>query len=691
MRYPASPSHVDPNVTEPSASFKSEVLKVTGAIVLFIIVYVLLMGLAMGLAVAAGYGGIAFILLHPSFITLMIGLGLAGLGLMVLFFLIKFLFARNKVDRSHLVEVTRQQQPELFSFIEQLTKEIGAPFPKRIYFSSDVNASVFYDSGFWSMFLPIRKNLQIGLGLVNVLTVSEFKAVLAHEFGHFSQRSMKLGSYVYNVNQIIFNLLYDNRGYGNALESWGNISGYFAFFANITVRIVQGIQWILQQMYGLINKSYMGLSRQMEFHADAVAASTAGSSALATALMKLDMANLTQQKLYQTYNNWISDNLKARNMFPNHVEVMKYFAKDFSLPVVNGLPVVDEAAAKRLASSRVVVEDQWASHPSTEDRVAYLNRLNIAAENAIESAWVIFREPEHVQEMMTDFVYRSVTLKENPVLLDDKSFRERYAQESDVYSYPDLYQGYFNNRNATELDVNQPQVRDADNLADVLTPATLQLPRQLEVLANDIQLLETIRDQAQSVKTFEFNSQRYAQKQAGEILRQLQQEKEIASGELAYADRRIYALAYATAESVGAVPTWKEKLSRWQACEKRAQETYAYYATIMGIMQPAYQDPVSLETAQTVQSQLAANEAKGKEWIQLLLQQPDPLYLNQEERDTLRRFATSNFSYFDPKTGFNSESLDLFVRAIGLLQYAHTQLAAHAKKDYLEWQAEMLR
>ncbi|MFO0329758.1 MAG: M48 family metallopeptidase, partial [Bacteroidota bacterium] len=238
MRYPASPSHVDPNVTEPSASFKSEVLKVTGAIVLFIIVYVLLMGLAMGLAVAAGYGGIAFILLHPSFITLMIGLGLAGLGLMVLFFLIKFLFARNKVDRSHLVEVTRQQQPELFSFIEQLTKEIGAPFPKRIYFSSDVNASVFYDSGFWSMFLPIRKNLQIGLGLVNVLTVSELKAVLAHEFGHFSQRSMKLGSYVYNVNQIIFNLLYDNRGYGNALESWGNISGYFAFFANITVRIV---------------------------------------------------------------------------------------------------------------------------------------------------------------------------------------------------------------------------------------------------------------------------------------------------------------------------------------------------------------------------------------------------------------------------------------------------------------------
>jgi Zn-dependent protease with chaperone function len=39
-----------------------------------------------------------------------------------------------------------------------------------------------------------RKNLQIGIGLVNSVTVSEFKAVLAHEFGHFSQRSMKVAA-----------------------------------------------------------------------------------------------------------------------------------------------------------------------------------------------------------------------------------------------------------------------------------------------------------------------------------------------------------------------------------------------------------------------------------------------------------------------------------------------------------------
>jgi Zn-dependent protease with chaperone function len=126
------------------------------------------------------------------------------------------------------------------------------------------------------MVFPVRKNLEIGLGLVNSINISELKAVIAHEFGHFSQRSMKLGSFTYNVNRIIYNMLYENNSYTGFLNAWGRLHGILSFFANITVKIAQGIQYILREMYKVINKSYMGLSREMEFHADAVAASVAG-------------------------------------------------------------------------------------------------------------------------------------------------------------------------------------------------------------------------------------------------------------------------------------------------------------------------------------------------------------------------------------------------------------------------------
>lgn len=691
MHYPATPSQVDLKVTEPSSDFKKEALKVMGSILLFMLVYVLLIALAIGLAILAGYGGIALILLRPSLITLVLGLGLAGLGIMVLFFLVKFLFTQNKVDRSHLIEVSRQQQPDLFAFIERLTKDIGAPFPKRIYFSSDVNASVFYDSGFWSMFLPIRKNLQIGLGLVNTLTLSEFKAVLAHEFGHFSQRSMKLGSYVYNVNQVIFNMLYDNQGYGKALESWGNVNGYFAFFATITVGIVKGIQWLLQQMYGIINKTYMSLSRQMEFHADAVAASAAGSRQLASALLKLDMANATQQKLYQTYNNWLSDNVKAVNMFPHHREVMKQFAQEYHLPLVNGLPTVDENAAKRLASSRVVVNDQWASHPSTEDRVHQLNQLNIVAENANDPAWVIFHQPEQVQENMTEFVYQSVTLKGLPVLLDEDAFRQRYLAETSMYTYPEIYKGYFNNRPITEINPDQPQVRDAGRLAEILTEETLQLPKKLEVLTNDIATVESITENNSGINTFDFDSHRYKQHQAKEILQQLKDEKEQLTAALAYADKRIFALAYHAAEQRGQVEKWKEEFRSWLTCEQQATETFAFYSEIMSIIEPVYQDQVTIDDAQTVHNKLRLNEPKGKDWIRKLLQQSDALPVNEDEKKLLQEFTDSEWTYFEIKTGVHNENLDRCIRVMGLLQYLHAQLSVRAKKSYLEWQAELLR
>ncbi len=348
IMYPPKPQSVSEKITEPSLAFKSEVRKVLISIALFILVYILLMGAAIGLALLTGFGGVLLIAAYPSFITLMLGLGLMGLGIMVLIFLVKFLFRKVHVDRSHLTEIKKKDQPELFAFIKKLTDEVGAPFPKRIYLSADVNASVFYDSGFWSMFLPIRKNLHIGLGLVNAVNLSEFKAVLAHEFGHFSQRSMKLGSYVYNVNQVIYNMLYDNAGYGQALQSWGNISGYFAIFANLTVGIVEGIQGILKKMYGYINKNYMSLSQQMEFHADAVAASVAGGNQLITALRRLNVAANCHQKLLETYGAWMNENLKAENMYPSHTALMHRFSADFEIPLDHGLPDIDESTFKKL-------------------------------------------------------------------------------------------------------------------------------------------------------------------------------------------------------------------------------------------------------------------------------------------------------------------------------------------------------
>lgn len=71
---------------------------------------------------------------------------------MLFAFLLKGFFKRRRMNRANLIEIQASDQPELFAFIEQLCTDTGAPRPKRVYLSPDVNAAVFYDSSFlrWS-------------------------------------------------------------------------------------------------------------------------------------------------------------------------------------------------------------------------------------------------------------------------------------------------------------------------------------------------------------------------------------------------------------------------------------------------------------------------------------------------------------------------------------------------------------
>jgi len=366
--YPPSPAAAEEKKIVLSPAFRKQVSKVIGSIVLFLIVYLLLVLAAAALAVACFYFGVALIIELPKFITVLIGGGLMCLSISVIYFLIKFMFATSKDENSSRVEITEEDQPRLFAFIRQLSTETHTPLPQKIFLSPDVNACVFYNSSFWSMFLPVKKNLEIGLGLVNSINASEFKAVIAHEFGHFSQRSMKLGSFTYNVNRVIYNMLYDNSGYTNFLNVWSQGHSVLRVFAELTAKIANAIQWVLRGMYGFINKNYMGLSREMEFHADAVAAGVSGGNNLISSLSRMEIASDCYQNALNNANAWLKDNKVSKNIFNNQLVILRSWAKEHQLPLKQGLPDVSFQFIQSISKSRINFKNQWASHPTLEER-----------------------------------------------------------------------------------------------------------------------------------------------------------------------------------------------------------------------------------------------------------------------------------------------------------------------------------
>lgn len=227
------------------------------------------------------------------------------------------------------------------------------------------------------MIEPVKKNLNIGLGLFNATTAQELKAILAHEFGHFSQKSMKVGRFVYNVNQIIFYHVNEDEAFENHIRSFTQSSGYFSFLGGLAGFFIGIIEKILRSMYSVVNLKYMALSLETEFHADEVAAKVAGSEALSESLLRLDLANSAYSSVSDVYNQKFDEAKVSQNLYTEQSFVMNFLAKDSQLNYKYNLPLVTQEDASLFNKSKLVLSNQWASHPSTKDRIARLNKLNI--------------------------------------------------------------------------------------------------------------------------------------------------------------------------------------------------------------------------------------------------------------------------------------------------------------------------
>jgi Zn-dependent protease with chaperone function len=133
--------------------------------------------------------------------------------------------------------------------------------------------------------------LLIGLGLVNVVNLAEFKAVLAHEFGHFSQRSVGLGSYLYVANRVMSDIIYSRDALDQFVDDWSRQDIRVSFPAWGLKGSLWVVRKILSGAYQSLNLLHLSLGRRMEFNADNVAVSVTGSDALIHGLARLEFAN----------------------------------------------------------------------------------------------------------------------------------------------------------------------------------------------------------------------------------------------------------------------------------------------------------------------------------------------------------------------------------------------------------------
>ncbi len=489
--YPPTPTAVPVDLTKPSASYRSRVMMVLLCLMVFVGIYLCLTA---GSAYACYYcfawlaedeprpapvytppsqinprTGRAYPAPQPQrpprtekpVFWLIIG-GIAS-GLLFLF-MVKGLFKRSRYDPGVRVEVTEAEQPILFAFIRQLCKDTGALFPHRVFLTPDVNAAVSFQESLLSLVFPSKKNLIIGLGLVNRLNLSEFKAVLAHEFGHFSQNSMKLGSYVYTANRVVGDVVYGRDWLDDALAAAGRIDIRISIF----VWTFAGMLWVMRKgLEGLfkgINFAHASLSREMEYNADLVAASVTGSDALVFALARLDFAGDTLGQAWNDLSAAADHNRYSRDLYFHQTKAAEYLKlrrNDPKLGEVETLPDDPTQTVQVFKPEDTSVPKMWATHPSNHDREANVKVRYFRGPTDDRSPWELFANLPKVREDVTWQIYK-VARKTSPGELEDPEVIQEFidAEHAEMTYHP-RYQGLYENRYVKPGDLAELCVRSS--------------------------------------------------------------------------------------------------------------------------------------------------------------------------------------------------------------------------------------
>lgn len=567
---------------------RAGVAKTVVALIFFIAVYMFLLASSVGLLYVCGLAASVLLTQFTHFIFILLAGGLLVVGGMVVFFLVKFLFSKSSSSNAGKVEIFDGTHPKLFALIHDVASQVGTKPPKRTFLSPEVNASVSFDNTFLSMFLPVRKNLTIGLGLVNGLNRSELTAVIAHEFGHFSQKSMRAGSFVYQANRVIYNMLYQNEGFDRTLARIAGLHGILGMAAQLVVRLARGCQWVLRQAYKVVSRQYSALSRQMEFHADSVAAAVAGSEACIHMLRRLEVADAGYDAVVEGYNTWIQSSEKGTNAYTQQRIVMRYIAADADLPLQDSLPLMGEADEHYRNERRVVAKDQWASHPLRSEREAALREMAVPSHLEAAPAWTLFEDADAVQRDMTDMLYGPVVFPNSAVSpVDDAEFEERYRRTRAEALLPVAFGGYYDGRSVAMFDVYEALADPSPIQAveDFFTGKN-EPAQRLNGASSDLELLEAIASGEAELRSFDFDGKKYRRKQAPDVKAVIEADMKAWEAELLRRDREVFR-AYAQSGNVhtAALAEWYRGT---QGFERIHAENITFCGHLMGLLQPLY-------------------------------------------------------------------------------------------------------
>ena len=281
-------------------------------------------------------------------------------GVLTVFMIKPFFAPAVKSDRP--LKLSHQDDPLFFAFVDLIAQRVGAPMPVEIHVDCTANASAGAQHGLIGLYSGCLV-LTVGLPLIGGLTARQLAGVIAHELGHFAQRSGMTFWYIVNsVNTWLSRMVYDGDAWDAKLDEWveryNDSRGLVLLMAKGAIWLTRKCLLVFHKLGVLVSRS---LERQMEFDADRYEACIAGSSMFRDTTLRIKELNAASDAVGKRLSySW--DDGKLSDNFPKMI-----IEQSRNLP-----DRYREAITQGLKEQRA---DYWSTHPTDYERIANADAL----------------------------------------------------------------------------------------------------------------------------------------------------------------------------------------------------------------------------------------------------------------------------------------------------------------------------
>lgn len=282
------------------------------------------------------------------------------------------------------IEVKRHENNKLWKLVDEVSfflqtrtidKIILTPEPGIGVYLKGNNIAAVKGGGF--------RTLEIGLPSIDGLTVSQFKAILAHEYGHFSNKDTQWSAFTFAMGQGLTQAIASTPG--PSREESGDKEekgGLFSFI--VALNPAWWIMFLYTKLYFAVTG---GFQRAKEVRADLKAIELTGGKDFAGGLKKITINDYVFSEFIQKHLVW--DMLKKNQVITNFSKIIRHAESALSKEEITNI----ENAA--LATGET---SSWDTHPETKTRLEYADRFKTIFKNEEESVASLFDNWDEVNE-----------------------------------------------------------------------------------------------------------------------------------------------------------------------------------------------------------------------------------------------------------------------------------------------------